>query len=89
MSLRLSDIDFKGPAADGWEIPWPIGYSDIAPYYDRVEQLIGVCGGTDDPDVLPGSKFLLPPPAPRCGERLIQKAAARVGIPIVAGAAPT
>ena len=65
----------RAPEADGWEIPWPISYKDIAPYYDQVEQLIGVCGGTDDSDSLPGSKFLQPPPAPRCGERLLQKAA--------------
>jgi len=85
VSLRLSDINFKEPERDGWEIPWPIAYADIAPYYDRVEQLIGVCGGDDDSDILPGSKFLQPPPAPRCGERLLQKAAGSVGIPIVAG----
>ncbi len=58
---------------------------DIAPYYDQVEQLIGVCGGTDDSDVLPGSKFLQPPPAPRCGERLLQKAMPSSDIPVVAG----
>jgi choline dehydrogenase-like flavoprotein len=85
VSLRLSDLDFKGPERDGWEIPWPISYADIAPYYDRVEQLIGVCGGDDDSDALPGSTFLQPPPAPRCAERLIQKGARSVGIPIVAG----
>ena len=85
VSLRYSEMDFKGAERDGWEIPWPIGYSDIAPYYDRVEQLIGVCGGTDSSDSLPGSKFMQPPPAPRCGERLLQKAAAGLGIPVVAG----
>lgn len=85
VSLRLADLDFKGADRDGWEIPWPISYRDIAPYYDRVEELIGVCGGTDDSDSLPGSKYLQPPPAPRCGERLLQKAATSVGIPIVAG----
>ena len=85
VSLRYSDVDFEGPAKDGWEIPWPIRYKDIAPYYDKVDQLIGVCGGDDDQDSLPGSKFHLPAPAPRCGERLLQKAARRVGISIVAG----
>ena len=74
-SLRYSDLDFAGAERDGWEIPWPIRYKDIAPYYDQVDQLIGVCGGDDDQDSLPGSKYHLPPPAPRCGERLLQKAA--------------
>jgi choline dehydrogenase-like flavoprotein len=85
VSLRLSDMDFKAAERDGWEIPWPISYADISPYYDQVEQLIGVCGGTDDSDVLPGSKFLQPPPAPRCAERLMQKGAASINIPVVAG----
>lgn len=85
VSLRYSDLDFKGAERDGWEIPWPISYADIAPYYDRVDQLIGVCGGTDDSDVLPGSRFHQPPPAPRCGERLLQKAARTLDIPIVTG----
>ena len=85
VSLRYSELDFKAADRDGWEIPWPISYSDVAPYYDRVEQLIGVCGGTDDSDALPGSKVLLPPPPPRCGERLLQKGIQKLGIPVVAG----
>ncbi|MCC7044935.1 MAG: GMC family oxidoreductase [Acidobacteria bacterium] len=85
VSLRLGDLDFKGPARDGWEIPWPISYADISPYYDQVEQLIGVCGGDDDSDALPGSRFLQPAPGPRCGERLLQRAGRSLGLPIVAG----
>lgn len=85
VSLRYSDVDFEGPAKDGWEIPWPIRYKDIAPYYDKVDQWIGVCGGDDDQDSLPGSRYHLPPPPPRCGERLLQKAAKNAGISIVAG----
>jgi choline dehydrogenase-like flavoprotein len=83
VSLRYSEMDFKGPERDGWEIPWPIGYKDMAPYYDQVEQLIGVCGGDDDSETLPGSKHHMPPPAPRCAERLLQRAAGSVGIPVV------
>lgn len=83
VSLRYSDLDFKAAERDGWEIPWPISYRDIAPYYDKVDQLIGVCGGDDDSDVLPGSRYHMPPPPPRCGEVLLKKASIRVGIPIV------
>jgi choline dehydrogenase-like flavoprotein len=70
---------------DGWGIPWPIRYADIAPYYDKAEQLMGVCGGTDDSDVLPGSKVLMPPPPPRCGEVFLKKACDKLGLPMVAG----
>ena len=85
VSLRYSEMDFKGPEKDGWEIPWPISYTDVAPYYDRVEELIGVTGGDDDSEVLPGSKFLQPAPRPRCGERLLWQAATKMGIAMVAG----
>jgi choline dehydrogenase-like flavoprotein len=85
VSLRYSEMDFKSAERDGWEIPWPISYQDVAPYYDKVEALIGVCGGDDDSEVLPGSRFLQPAPPPRCGERLLRKAASSMGITIVAG----
>ena len=85
VSLRYSDLDFKGPAKDGWEIPWPIEYKDISPYYDKVDQLIGVYGGDDDSDALPGSKFFMPAPGMRCSERLLKKAFATMDIPVVAG----
>jgi choline dehydrogenase-like flavoprotein len=84
VSLRYSDLDFAGPERDGWEIPWPIRYKDIAPYYDQVDQLIGVCGGDDDQDSLPGSRYFLPPPPLRCGEHVIRRAARAVGIDTVA-----
>jgi choline dehydrogenase-like flavoprotein len=83
VSLRYSDLDFK--VNDGYGTPWPFEYKDLKPYYDRVDQLIGVCGGDDDSDALPGSRFHQPPPAPRCGEVAVQKAAASIGINIVAG----
>lgn len=85
VSLRYSDLDFEGPARDGWEIAWPIRYADIAPYYDKVDQLIGVCGGDDDSDALPGSRHHMPAPALRCGEKLLVRAAAKAGITIVHG----
>jgi choline dehydrogenase-like flavoprotein len=85
VSLRYADLNFKEAERDGWEIPWPISYADIAPYYDQVDQLIGVNGGDDSSDSLPGSRFHMPPPRPRCCEQIMKAAAGRVGIPIVAG----
>jgi len=83
VSLRMSDIDFGAAERDGWGIPWPIRYADVAPYYDKVEQFIGVCGGDDSSDVLPGSKYYMPVPPPRCGEVFIRKSAESLGIPVV------
>lgn len=83
VSLRYSDLDFK--VNDGYGTPWPFEYKDIKPYYDQVDQLIGVCGGDDDSDSLPGSQYHLPAPAPRCGEVFLKNAASRIGLPIVSG----
>jgi len=85
VSLRYGDLNFKEPAVDGWEIPWPVSYSDIAPYYDNVENLIGVCGGSDDSKFLPGSRHHLPPPNLRCGEVLLRKGAEKAGYTVVNG----
>ena len=66
--LRYAARDFQESSVNGSEEDWPLTYEELEPYYERVEQMIGVCGGTDDSDVLPGSKYLQPPPRPRCGE---------------------
>ena len=42
VQLRYADYDFKPHDYDGLGFNWPISYADIAPYYDKVEQLIGV-----------------------------------------------
>ncbi len=41
-SDRMSDLEFKAASRDGYGDNWPISYADIAPYYSRVEQFIGV-----------------------------------------------
>ncbi len=81
-SLRFSEHDFKGYSRDGLGADWPFEYRDIAPWYDRTEELVGVCGtntGLDDmPDSPPG--VLQPPPKPRVPELLVAAAAAKLGI---------
>ena len=43
-ALRLSDLDFKANKKEGIAVDWPIRYKDISPWYDKVEQFIGVSG---------------------------------------------
>ena len=82
-SLRFSHHDFKAASRDGHGANWPFEYEDLAPWYDRTEKLVGVCGnnpGLDDmPDSGPG--VLQPPPEPRVTELLLSAAAAKLGIP--------
>ena len=57
---RWSDLDFEGPARDGFAVDWPIRYKDLAKWYTKVEQFIGVSGNRDGLDVLPDGDFLKP-----------------------------
>lgn len=83
LSLRFSHHDFKGYSRDGLGADWPMEYEDLAPWYDRTEKLVGICGnnpGLDDmPDSSPG--VLQPAPAPRVPELLLSAAAKKLGIP--------
>jgi choline dehydrogenase-like flavoprotein len=86
ISLRNGPYDFKPHARDGLGIDWPLDYADVAPYYDKVEMLIGVYGDNDGMENTPNSSpgVLLPPPKPRAGEMLIGKNARKLGVPVVA-----
>ena len=86
ISLRNGPYDFKPRTRDGLGFDWPIDYDDVAPYYDKVEMLIGVYGDNDGMENTPNSSpgCLLPPPKPRAGELLIRKHAKKLGVPVVA-----
>ncbi len=82
ISLRFGPYDFKPYSRDGKGYDWPISYDDLAPYYDKVEELIGVFGSEEGLENTPDGKFL-PPPKPRCYELVVQKACQKLGIPCV------
>ena len=85
ISLRFGEFDFKPKSRDGLGVDWPMTYADMAPWYDRVEQLIGVygenCGVANAPDSSPG--VLMPTPKPRLGELMAKKAGKKLGVPVV------
>jgi choline dehydrogenase-like flavoprotein len=64
---RWSDLDFEANARDGSSVDWPIRYRDIGPWYDRVEEFIGVSGRRERLAHLPDGPFL-PPMAMNCVE---------------------
>ena len=43
-SYRLTDFDFTANLQDGIAVDWPIRYKDLAPWYNYVEEFIGVSG---------------------------------------------
>lgn len=59
-SYRWSDYDFEANKRDGHGTDWPIRYADLAPWYDKVEEFIGVSGAKEGLKQLPDGRFLPP-----------------------------
>jgi choline dehydrogenase-like flavoprotein len=79
ISLRFGPDDFKGKSADGLGEDWPISYDDVKPYYDKVDDLIGVFGSHEGLRNHPDGNFQ-PAPRPRCYELLVKKTSDKLGI---------
>ena len=83
ISLRFGPDDFRRKSIDGLGDDWPITYDDMKPYYDRVDELVGIFGSKEGLPNDPDGVFL-PPPKPRCFELLIKQAADRLKITCIA-----
>lgn len=66
-SYRYSQQDLKGYSFDGHGADWPLDYKDLVPYYELVEDYVGISGQAENNPELPDSKFL-PPMAFTCVE---------------------
>jgi choline dehydrogenase-like flavoprotein len=82
ISLRMGPHDFK--SKDGLTEDWPITYDEVKPFYDKVDQLIGVYGTKEGLENEPDGIFL-PPPPPRLNELYIKKGAKKAGVTVIAG----
>lgn len=68
--MRLLPTDFKVKTLDGVADDWPISYLDLQPFYEQVEQFIGVSGLAGDPAYPQMREYPLPPlPMGRAGVR--------------------
>ncbi len=81
--LRFAEQDFRERSLSGMEQDWPISYADIEPFYERVEQTIGVCGHDDGLEILPAGKHYLPPIPYRCSEQILKRAVAPLGMKVI------
>ena len=79
ISLRFGPYDFKARSRDGLGDDWPISYEDLKPYYDKLDELVGLFGSEENLPNEPNGVFL-PPPKPRCHELFVKKAADALGI---------
>ena len=73
---RWSERDFEANMREGIAIDWPIRYRDLAPWYDYVEDFIGVSGQVEGLPQLPDGKFL-PPMELNCAESVVKEAVTR------------
>lgn len=85
ISLRNGPYDFKPKTRDGLGFDWPISYEELAPYYDKVEMLVGIYGTNEGLENTPDSPegVLQPAPKARAAELYAQKHGKKIGIPIV------
>ena len=72
-SYRMSDLDFKAASHDGYDVDWPLSYSDLKPYYEEVERYVGISGMAENLPQLPDSIFQ-PPMDFTCGEMKLREA---------------
>ncbi|MEZ4810020.1 MAG: GMC family oxidoreductase [Allomuricauda sp.] len=72
-SYRWSNLDFEANKKDGIAVDWPVRYEDIAPWYDKAESYIGVCGEKLGLKQLPDGIFQ-PPMQLNCVEKDLQAA---------------
>ncbi len=83
ITLRLSDHEFKAGSRDGLSPDWPIGHADLAPYYARLERLLGVHGARDGLPQLPDGELQDPLPFTP-GETVLRRAIGReLGLPLI------
>lgn len=70
---RWSNLDFEGPARDGFAVDWPIRYPDLDKWYGYVERFVGISGNKDGLPQLPDGDFL-PPIVLNCMEEHFKEA---------------
>jgi choline dehydrogenase-like flavoprotein len=71
-SYRMGDLDLKAASYDGFGEDWPLSYADLVPYYDLVEDYVGITGMAEGLYELPDSRFQ-PAMGMHCVERHVRK----------------
>lgn len=83
LCLRYAARDFREWSLEGFGEDWPLTYEEIEPYYDRAEQIMGVCGHDDHLEILPAGKHYMPAIPWRCSEHIMNRATKKMGIPMI------
>ena len=83
ITLRLSDHEFQAGRREGKEAAWPIDSRDLAPWYSRLEQLLGVHGHRDGLPQLPDGHFRPALPFTPAEEHLQRAVGRELGLPLI------
>lgn len=67
---RMHPSDFRVKTLDGVAEDWPIAYSDLEPYFELNDRMMGISGLEGDPAYPPISGLLPPVPMGAVGEKL-------------------
>ena len=78
---RLMPADFTMHSDHGQGLDWPIGYDDLRPFYDRIQEEVGVSGDAAQEVWRPaGADYPLPPLEQFAQARLISRGFERRGM---------
>ena len=81
--MRFLPGDFCVRSLDGVGEDWPISYQDLQPYYDRVQEFVGMSGdASQEPWRPPGAPYPLPPIPKFRHAELLEKGFRSKGIPV-------
>ena len=86
VAAALGSTTSRRKSRDGFGEDWPIGYADLAPYYDKVDLLLGISGTKENLPQLPDSIFQRPVKL-NCGEMMLKHAIAKMGRHLIPGRA--
>lgn len=81
--FRHGPLDFKTRSRQNFGEDWPIDYEDLAPYYDKVERLVGIAGSREQYRNMPDGVYCGPAHKPRCSEVLLRERAGKIGVPVL------
>src|SRR5687767_3484233 len=86
ISLRWGPDDFRRKSIDGLGDDWPITYDELKPFYDKLDEFVGIFGSNHAAETglhnEPDGKFQ-PPPLPRAYELYFKQAADRLKVTCV------
>ncbi len=78
---RFMPEDFNVRSTHGKGLDWPIGYDDLRPYYDRIQEEVGMSGDAEAEVWRPeGAPYPLPPLANFAQARLVAKGFEALGM---------